>query len=315
MGKFKLFEQFVAEKKEGDLHKIYLAIDPKSGHRWWSYKGFAGDNFFVQVNLDNYKDMDINPEFPVLTYNSKVVKALIDDGLIDPDKVYNKPEFIEMSGSKKKFHEIVGDDDNMPKTSFDKDEAAEKIGFPMIAKPSNGHSGLGIQVFKDQESFDSADHDKLEVYSQYIDKKSEHRLVCFKGEIFAWMERKPMNDKAKSGDGKGEEKMSFKYIKRNPENVPDSFREVVSKYCGIFKDLPYICFDIMEDKDGKVYIIESNSQPGVPFDITVQVYRVLFKDFYGRELSDEADKELSDFSDYLDKRTLDLEPDRFEIES
>lgn len=313
MAKFKLFEEFVSEKQQGDLHKIYLAIDPKSGHRWWSYKGFAGDNFFIQVNANNYKQIDLNPEYPVLTYNSKIINKLIDEKLIDPDKVYNKPEFIELSGSKKKFHETIGDDENIPKTSFSKDEAIEKIGFPMIAKPSNGHSGIGILVFKDKESFDKADHNKLEVYSQYIDKKSEHRLICFKGKTFAWMERKPMNDKAKTGDGSGKDQMSFKYIKRNPKSLPNSFVDVVSKFCKIFKDLSYICFDLMEDKNGKIYIIESNSQPGVPFDITVQAYRVLFKDFYGRDVDNATDMKLKEMSAYLDQKTLELEPDRFEI--
>ena len=63
MKRIKLFEQFIAEKEDNsDLHKIYLAINPDSGHRWWSYKDFAGDNFFIQVTLENYKDIDINPD-------------------------------------------------------------------------------------------------------------------------------------------------------------------------------------------------------------------------------------------------------------
>ena len=69
----------------------------------------------------------------------------------------------------------------------------------------------------------------------------------------------------------------------------------------------------MEDKSGKLYIIESNSQPGVPYDSTVQIYRQLFKDFNGREVSDVADKELTKMSKYLDKKTLELDPKRFEI--
>ena len=44
MQKIKLFEEFLLEKEElQDLHQIYLAINPDSGHRWWSYKDFAGD--------------------------------------------------------------------------------------------------------------------------------------------------------------------------------------------------------------------------------------------------------------------------------
>ena len=314
MKKIKLFEQFIAEQTENtDLHKIYLAINPKSGHRWWSYKDFAGDNFFIQVTLDNYKELDINPEFPILTYNSKVIQTLLDEGLIKEENVYNLPEFIKQSGSKAEFHKLVDGDENIPKT-VDNKEAALEIGFPLIGKPAEGHSGLGIQIFKDQRAWDAADHSKLDVYSEYVDKSAEHRLITFKGKPFFWMERQPMNDKAKSGDGDGKEQMEFKYIKRDINKIPEKFNELVKKFGGIFSDLPYICFDVMEDKSGKLYVIESNSQPGVPYDSTVQIYRQLFKDFNGREVNAEADAELTKMSEYLNKKTLSLDKERFEIE-
>ena len=309
----RVFEDFSQDKDGKDLQKIYLAIDPKSGHRWWSYKGFAADNYFIQVTLDNYKDIKINPEYPVLTYNSKVVEKLLSEGLIKSDNVYNHPDYIKNSGSKAEFHKLVEGDENIPKTTSKKDEAVKEIGFPMIAKPAEGHSGLGIQIFKKQEDFDKADHSKLDVYSEYIDKKAEHRLITFKGECFYWMERQPMNDKAKTGDGEGKEQMMFKYIKHDPAKIGDQYKALVAKFGDIFKDLPYICFDVMEDKNGKLYVIESNSQPGVPFDSTVAIYRVLFRDFYGRDVDAQTEKSLKEFSAYLDKKTVDLEPERFEV--
>ncbi len=313
MKRIKLFEQFIAEKEgTSDLHKIYLAINPGSGHRWWSYKDFAGDNFFTQVTLENYKDIDINPDLPILTYNSKVTQTLLDEGLIREENVYNLPENIKQSGSKAEFHKLVDGDDNIPKTAYNEKDALE-IGFPLIGKPAEGHSGLGIQIFKDQKSWDAADHSKLDVYSEYIDKSAEHRLITFKGKPFFWMERQPMNAKAKTGDGDGKEQMMFKYIKRDINTIPEKFNELVEKFGGIFSDLPYICFDVMEDKAGKLYVIESNSQPGVPFDSTVQIYRQLFKDFNGRDVNKEADTELTKMSEYLNKKTLELDPKRFEI--
>jgi hypothetical protein len=308
--------EFLNEKKENDpkdLYKVYLAIDPKSGHRWWSYKDFAGDNFFIQLTLDNYKKIDINPNYPVLNYNSKVTKALLDDGLIKLENVYNKPEFIKQSGSKVEFHKIVDGDENIPQTVYSKDEAVKKIGFPMIAKPKGGHSGLGIQIFKNQKDFDKADHEALDLYSQYVDKKSEHRIINFNGQPMYWMERIPMNGKAKSGDGKGDEQMMFKYILRDPAKLAPKYNELIKKYCDMFKDLPYITFDVMEDKNGKLYVIESNAQPGVPFDSTVQLYQQIFKDFYGRGVDQTTADKLKNYSDYMIKKTLELDPERFEV--
>jgi hypothetical protein len=314
MKRIKLFEQFIAEKEDNsDLHKIYLAIDPGSGHRWWSYKDFAGDNFFVQVTLDNYKDIDINPDYPILTYNSGVTQKLLDEGLIKKANIYNLPEYIKQSGSKAEFHKLVEGDENIPKTAHNEKDAL-KIGFPLIGKPAEGHSGLGIQIFKDQKSWDDADHSKLDVYSEYIDKAAEHRLITFKGKPFFWMERQPMNDKAKSGKGKGDEQMMFKYIKKDVTKIPGKFNDLVERFGKIFSDLPYICFDIMEDRSGKLYIIESNSQPGVPFDSTVQAYRQLFNDFYGRDVNPAANTELEKLSNYMIKKTLDFDPKRFEVD-
>ena len=309
----KLFEEFLNEAKEQqDLFKAYLCIDPGSGHRWWSYKDFAGSKFFVQLTLENYKDIDIDPELPVLNYNSKVCKTLLDEGLIKDENVYNHPEYIKQSGSKSEFHKIVDGDENIPQTCHNKEDALE-IGFPLIAKPADGHSGLGIQVFKDKKSFDSADHSKLDVYSEYIDKKSEHRLFNFKGTPFFWMEREPLNDKAKSGDGDGEEEMQFKYIKRDVSTIPQKFHDLVEKFCKKFSDLPYLCFDIMEDQDGKLYIIESNSQPGVPYDSTIETYKQIFNDFFKRDLDKQTLTELEKLAKFMNAKTLELDPKRFEI--
>jgi hypothetical protein len=316
MKRIKLYEEFLNEAKEPkDLYKAYLAIDPGSGHRWWSYKGFAADNFFIQVTLDNYKDIDINPDYPVLTYNSKVVQTLLDDKLIKLDNVYNRPEFIKQSGSKSEFHKMVDGDENIPKTCDNTKDAIKEIGFPMIAKPAEGHSGIGIVVMKDQKEWDAADHDKLDVYSQYIDKKSEHRLITFKGTPFFWMQREPMNDKAKSGKGKGDAAMEFKYIKKDVNDIPEKFNKLVDKFGKIFSDLPYICFDVMEDQDGKLYIIETNSQPGVPYNSTVEIYKQIFTDFYGRDVDSKTNVRLNELSSYLDQKTLETDPDRFEIDN
>jgi len=315
MKKIKMFEQFLLEKEEAlDLHKIYLAINPDSGHRWWSYKDFAGDNFFTQVTLENYKDIDIDPNLPILTYNSKVTQKLLDEGLIREKNIYNHPKHIRKSGSKAEFHKLVEGDENIPKTCDNTDKAIGEIGFPMIAKPAEGHSGIGIVVIKDQEAWDAVDHSKLDVYSEYIDKKSEHRLITFKGTPFFWMQREPMNDKAKSGEGDGDEQMEFKYIKKDINKIPEKFNELVDKFGKIFSDLPYICFDVMEDQAGKLYIIESNSQPGVPYDSTIQIYKQLFSDFNGRDVNEATAKKLAELGTYMDGKTMELDPDRFEIE-
>ena len=51
MRKIYTFNDFLNEAKEPqDLNKIYLAYNPDLGHRFWSYKDFAADKFFVRLN-------------------------------------------------------------------------------------------------------------------------------------------------------------------------------------------------------------------------------------------------------------------------
>lgn len=309
MFKIKSFYQFINEAKDADLFKCYLAVKRSSGQRWWTYKGFAGDKFFIQIHEDNIDSVDLDKSLPILNYNTDITLKMIEKGC-SVDNVYNKPEFIKNSGSKEKFHKLVGDDINLPKTAYSKEEAL-KIGFPLIAKPTDGHSGIGIQVFKNEEEFEKADHSKFDIYSQFIDKAYEHRFFNFKGEPFFWMERKPLNEKAKSGGGKAGEEMNFQYIKRNVEDIPENYKKVLKKYCDMMKDLPYICFDVMEDKSGKIYIIESNSQPGVPFDSTIQIYKIIFKDFYNRELDKETNDILDEYSKEMVAKTLKKDNGRF----
>ena len=127
------------------------------------------------------------------------------------------------------------------------------------------------------------------------------------------MERQPMNDKAKTGEGKADEQTEFKYIKHDVTKIPQKYKDLVAKYCDKFKDLPYICFDIMEDQSGKLYVIESNVGPGVPYDSTIEIYKQIFNDFYGRQCDDKTMKHLQELSDFMCNKTLELDPDRFEI--
>lgn len=310
---FKSFEEFLFESRAtDDLHKVYITINPKYGHKWWTYKGFAGSNFFQQLTPDTYKDIDINPDYPVLNYNSDMVNTLLDEGLIKKQNIYNAPDQIVYSGSKAKFHEKVEGDPNIPETVFSKEEALE-MSFPIIAKPAEGHSGIGIQIFKNPEDL-KASKDKFDIFSEFVDKKEEHRFFLFNGQPFFWMERKALNDKAKSGSGETKDRMYFKYIKKDPLDLGEDYRELLTRFSEKFSGLPFICFDVMKSNTDKLYIIESNTMPGVPFDTTVKLYQNIFKDFFKRELSEQTKKELQSFSKFMINKTLEKDPKRFEIE-
>ena len=289
---------------ESGLGKVYLALREDSGQRWWTYKGFAGDKFFTQVHENNMNDIDINPDYPVLTYHSDTVNKLIKAGKIKKENVYNHPDHISKSGSKEEFHKLVGEDENIPKTVYSKNDALEQLEFPIIAKPSEGHSGKGIQIINKPDLMEDVDEKIFDTFSEYIDKDEEHRFINFKGKPIFWMERTPINEKAKTGKGSAKEEMEFGYAKRDIKDLPKDYRKVLERFCKIYEDLPYMCFDVMKGKNGKVYIIESNAQPGVPFDSTVEAYKHIYEDFYKKPLDKESLTKLNEYAKTMIEKTL-----------
>ena len=316
MSYIKTYTQFLNEKlQDGDsLKKIYLATKRSSGQRWLTYKGFAGNKFFIQVTEDNIDDLDINPEFPVLNYHSDIINSLLDKKLIKEENIYNHPKFIKQSGSKTEFHKITAGDENVPATVHSVKEALVDLNFPIIAKPASGHSGLGIKIFKTPEELKSA-KGKYDTFSEYVDKAEEHRFFTFKDEPIFWMERTPLNEKAKTGDGDSEEEMQFGYKKRDLKNLPTDMKALLSKFSKIYKDLPYICFDVMRGKDDKLFIIEPNAQPGVPFDSTVKIYEKIYEDFYGNKISPKSQELLDKYKDQMIELTIKKDNKRFSIEN
>jgi len=310
----KLFEQFIAEAASAEtsaLKKVYLVTKRSSGQKWLSYKGFAGDKFFTQITENNIDKIDINPDYPVLNYQSDLVNQLIKEGKIKEENVYNKPKHITLSGSKKEFHKLVEGDDAIPKTVFSKNEALTNLKFPIIAKPAVGHSGLGIQIFDKPELLEDADEKIFDTYSEFVDKAEEHRFMNFGGKPIFWMARTPDNDKAKTGKGGANEKMTFEYQRREVKDIPKDYATVLKRFCKIYEKFPFICFDMMKSKDGKVYVIESNAQPGVPFDSTVEMYKGIYEDFYKKPIDSKSMKQLDSYAQELIKKTLDKEKGRF----
>ena len=312
--KIKSFTDFLTEAENNtSLKKIYLATKRSSGQQWLTYKGFAGNKFFIQITENNLDKLDINPEYPVLNYHGDIINELLDKNLIKKENVYNQSEYIKLSGSKKEFHKKVNGDENIPITVFSKKDAKEKLNFPIIAKPANGHSGIGISVIKTESELDDLNESEYDVYSEFINKKEEMRFFLFKGDVINWLERQPMNSKAKSGSGEAKEKMNFKYILRNVNDIPNDYQKVLTKFATKFNKLPYICFDVMKSTDDKIYIIESNTQPGVPFDVTVQLYRAIYKDFYKEPINPEDDKKLKQYSSEMIDMTIKKDKERFSV--
>jgi hypothetical protein len=311
--KLKTFEQFIFEsdlKEQNDFNKIYIALDDDDlqGDDF-SYKKFCSSNFFVPLTKST---TEINVDMPILNYSNDTINHFWDK--IKRDNIYNLPKYSEEVSKKERFHQIVGQHENVPLSVFTRDHALKYLNFPVIAKPSDNHSGLGIQVFKKAEELQDSGED-FAVYSEFVDKKEEHRFMIFCGQLMAWMQRKPINKKAQTGEGDKDSEMDFAYEYKTTDQLPSEYVTVVKKFVELFPDLPYMTLDVMKGKDDKVYVIEINSKAGMPFDITVKLYKNIFEDFYGRKIEPESEKNLEMISTELKQKTLEKEKGKFTIKN
>lgn len=297
----KSYVQFIDENY-GELFKVYFAYKDKSDEEDFSFKEYMCKKFALPL-VEKTLDYQINQNYPIINYNSDLVRYLIKYGLIKKDNVYNKPEFIIDVASKVRFHKKMKDSVFVPKTVFDKEDAIKFLKFPIIAKPDNRHSGRGIQIFKNKFEFKDND-EKFDIFSEYKKIKEEYRILFFKAKPILLMRREPLNSKAKDGVGTTEEEMVFGYRKMHINYVPNKLEDIIKEVREKFKNVDFYALDIMQDEDGNYYIIEINSQPGLPFDSTVMLYKEVYNDFYEKKLSQKAEYDLNIFAEDLNKITV-----------
>ena len=297
------YKKFITRSQCPRLHAIYFAINTDTEQ---GFKTMGLDLLFKKIDdprfLSSYK--------PLINYYSPVTKICLDNGYPDSN-CYNHPDYISLSNSKVNFHKILHDCDNVPKTVFD----AKRLGdlkFPIIAKPDKGHSGIGISIIKSKEDLVNYDLSKYNLFSEFISHKEEFRVFSFKGEIIFCMQRIPLNDKAKTGTGDRNEQMEFVYTKINPYALGLDVITLIEETHKKFKGLEFLCFDLMRDNDDKLFIIETNSQPGLPFDSLVELYRACYIDFYGK-IDIITLKALEDISKKLIDYTLKNNSKQFQI--
>ena len=310
--KLKSFEQFLNENilvEENDLNKVYIALDDDDlqGDDF-SYKKFCSSNFFKPLTPST---TDFDADIPILNYSNATINHFWER--LNKDTVYNLPKYSEEVSKKERFHQLVGYHENIPLSVFTKNNALQ-LKFPVIAKPSDNHSGLGIQVFKNAQELQGSEED-FAVYSEFIDKSEEHRFMVFKGELMAWMERKPLNQKAKTGEGDKDGEMDFAYEYKTTQELPKEYRDLIKKFVELFPELPYMTIDAMRGVDKKLYVIEINSKAGMPFDVSVRLYKHIFEDFYSKNIGPDSEKNLEMIAAELKKKTLDKEKGKFTIQN
>jgi hypothetical protein len=249
-------------------------------------------NFFTKEDYDDDKK-EVPNNIPLLYYGGgkdEESELWMKNKDIKKDNLYNKRELLPLSGNKITFAEIFGKYDWLPKTVFSKKEAIDgAVGFPVIAKIKDGHSGIGIEKFDTAKELEASKND-FDIFCQYIDFDREYRVVFCQDKIITINERVPTIEDNKSiKTKKANEKISFTYVYQDLNKVDKKFISTLNDICKDIKkdlDLNLWSLDVVQDRKGKLWVMETSSAMGLGSVKMCEVYRAIYKDFYGKELPD-----------------------------
>jgi len=233
---------------------------------------------------DHGKDLDVNPELPIIYYGGNKPESLnfIKKYKIEEDVMYNIPSQMKISGSKSNFYKMFDGAWWLPKSVY-KIEDTKELEFPVIGKPDDEHSGIGIEIF---DKFEDIKKSKLtfDNFSEAKDLAQEFRVLLMNDKICLANERISYSDN-EIEDKDPDEQTEFVYVDNDLSKL-DFLDDVIKISKEIRKKikLGLWSIDIMIDSNGKLWVAEINSASGMAADKMAKVYIMIYEDFYGEEL-------------------------------
>lgn len=249
-------------------------------------------------------------------YEGNDLKDLIElsEVLTIKDGFFNKNCEKLKSDSRQFFSKLFDGTNFYPKTIITTGKTIDEIlpliekrtnfEYPLIGKPDRSHSGIGIQVFNNQDDLKSFYKSKKssDVISEFVNVHREFRLFLYKDEIIEISQRiilKGIEKKKSTNDN-----FEFDFVPLDKDYFFSKFEKsifenIIKKIRKKIK-LDIWTIDFMEDSTGNFLVSEIDSQP--EFDVLkiislVTILQNEFNCFVDKEKGEE-------FSEYLEKKFL-----------
>ena len=324
--KLKTFNEFITENTHPVNRKIqFIKVDPvfssTDNKTMKKLTEDARDRFYEIFLQKDYKNMSsltdkMDLKRPMLVYagaqNKGTEKFVMEVYEKNPNMVYNIPEQMRKTGSKVDFHKIFDSEDYVPKTVFKLDETQD-LKWPIIAKPSEGHSGIGIEKIKSFDDLKSSKN-KFDLYSECIDFDREFRVMCMKDKPLIVYERQLIKEDDRSIDTKKpDEDVSFVYIDQDMKKLPfmKGLKTIITEF---MKRVPLAVYSLdffTDKKSGKLMLIEANSCSGLGSNSLVHVYEAIYEDFYDEKPLEADRKFIEKVKEEYRKATADDYPKEY----
>tara|TARA_Y100001958_G_C21248485_1_gene581305 strand:- start:6260 stop:7183 length:924 start_codon:yes stop_codon:yes gene_type:complete len=302
--------QTFLNEKSGELHKVIMCVSTElTDFKYVTDKSTYTKNF---MQIFTKGDQPFKADMPVINFCNIHTQRLLDAGT-PKDLIYNPKEKKMEIASKVKWHETHKDSKHVPKT-VSEPEDLDQLKFPIIAKPDNRYSGMGIQKFDTLEDAKKADLEDFEVFSEKIDIDEEHRIMMWRGEPVMWVQRVHGNKETKEMTKKKEDKLYFKYVLKNLDKLPEEWNEVFQEMNETHENLDLYSIDLMVDTDGKPWVVEMSSEFAPLYGVMAPFYKKVYQDYYGKKLNPTDEKEVDTYQQKDITSTIDFDKKRFSVE-
>lgn len=138
---------------------------------------------------------------------------------------------------------------------------AQDLGLPLIIKDSMGMQGKKVYLIKDRNNLDlfikKYSPNKILIFQKYIENGKDHRVLVMGNRPLAWEVR--IKFKEESPEKRFWDK---KEIYQAVSGLPEKMREISLQSARALK-LEIAGVDILEDTQGKYWLLEVNRTPGI----------------------------------------------------
>jgi glutathione synthase/RimK-type ligase-like ATP-grasp enzyme len=280
--------------QSNDIRSTSGDVNPREKKYNVAAKNALFINLFTKEDY-NDKKVKVPAELPILYYGGskdKESELFLKNKNVNYNNLYNKRDILMKSGDKTQFAELFNKFEWLPKTVFTKKEALDgAVGFPVIAKIKSGHSGVGIEKFDTKKDLQSS-KDEFDLFCQYIDFNREYRVVFCQDKLITINERVPtIKDNSSIKTKAAGDKIRFTYVYQDLNKVDKGFIKQVNKISKEIRtgglELNYWSLDVVVDKRGKLWVMETSSAMGMGCVKMCEAYKAIYEDFYGEKLPDE----------------------------
>ena len=304
------FQTFLNERS-GGLHKVLMCVSTEiTDFKYVTDKSTHTSNY---MTLFTKGDEPHKSQLPVINFCNIHTKRLLDAGT-PKELIYNPKEKKMEIASKVKWHKTHKDSKVVPKTVTDAEDL-DQLKFPIIAKPDNRYSGMGIVKFDTLEAAKKEDLEDFEVFSEKIDIAEEHRIMMWRGEPVMWVQRVHGNKETKEMTKKKEDKLHFKYVLKNIDKMPETWNEVFQEMNEAHEGLDIYSIDLMIDTDGKPWVVEMSSEFAPLYGVMALLYKKVYQDYYGKKLHSTDIEQIDMYQKKDIKSTINFDKKRFSIEN